>query len=342
MLVALLFAGCGESPVAQGGSGTDAGNALTVLARTHDGSAAKGARVEIWPANQVPGTTGTGPSFVNTTDSSGQAGFDLPNGEWSILVRKGGMSFWRLSPRSGRVADTLEPDVTISGILRDGKGFTVSVVGLGTTTLCDSSGYFQLDSLPAGTLHLVIKGDSKTSNTSVTLASGEHANFTAQSGSIPVRLESATSDTLTMPSAVPVAILPAALGDTGAFAIDIQLHRADTLTKSAIFSWTDGADVGIRLSWTGYDTLMLELNGVATRVAGIPLGMGSHQVGLLWTGGGIEAYLDKDLLLSSTSTALANRAGWNAPSVGESGIARIDWIVFRKGLPASDWFANLP
>jgi hypothetical protein len=340
--VALLMAGCGESPVSQGGSGTDAGNALTVLARTREGDAAKGATVAIWPADQIPDLAGTAPSFKGTTDSSGQAIFTLPTGTWSILVRLGGTSCWKLSPPSGRVIDTLEPNGTISGILQGGGISTISVVGLGTTAVCDSSGYFQLDSLPAGTLSLVVTGGSKTSATSLTVASGEHAIFAVPQSSIPTRLDTLLSDTLAMPSTLPLALSPAVLGDTGAFAVDIQLHRADSTSTARIFSWTNGATAEIRLSWIRTDSLQLELNGVPTVIAGIPLGTGTHQVGLLWTGTHIEVYLDKSILLSSASATLANRATWNPPVVGESGIAKVDWTVSHKGLPPSDWFTHQP
>ena len=219
---------------------------------------------------------------------------------------------------------------------------SVSVVGMGTTAICDSSGYFHLDSLPAGTLSLVVRGSGNTSSTSLALAAGEHATTASRSDSIPVRLDSLTSDTLELPSSIPATIALSALGDTGAFAVAIQLHRVDTTSTAGIFSWTSGTSAGIRLSWTGYDSMKLELSGVPTTIAGIPLGTGSHQVGLLWTGARIEVYLDKEILLSSTSAALANRANWNDPAIGESGISKVDWIVYRKGLPASDWFAHLP
>ncbi|MEK7394562.1 MAG: hypothetical protein AAB214_18545, partial [Fibrobacterota bacterium] len=115
--MAILLASCAETQVA-GGSGSEAGNALKVAAVAPDGTPVTGARIEIRPAESSSSVS----TFSDTTGSDGSAVLKIPNGTWSVLVRKGDLAYWRLSDGSSPVGDTLRPTTRLSGIVDGGSG----------------------------------------------------------------------------------------------------------------------------------------------------------------------------------------------------------------------------
>ncbi|MEN9353995.1 MAG: hypothetical protein RL318_1320 [Fibrobacterota bacterium] len=339
LLGALSLAGCGSSDVA-GGSGTEAENALTVLARAQDGSRASGALVEVWPSAQVPALGGTAPSFRDTTDASGQARLVLPTGEWSVLVTKGGSAFWRRSGQFDQVQDTLRPMASLSGVVEGGAGRLVSLLGLGMAVTCDSTGRFRLDSLPSGTLAIAVSGVSRSS--SVTMVSGEQGIVLAKVDSLPSTLGVLPADTLIKATgqAIPLSLPRAVLGASGPFAVALRFERTEPATATWLVSWTDGASAGVRLGWEGRDTIVLEVAGKSRKIAGVPLDQGIQQVGLAWNGTKIEVWLGADLLLSLDDTTLADRATLTDPVIAGAGVSRVDLLTFKVGSVPAEWFVR--
>jgi hypothetical protein len=95
------------------------------------------------------------------------------------------------------------------------------------------------------------------------------------------------------------------------------------------------------LEWHGPDTMDLQVNGTSHQIAGLPLGTAARQMGLSWTGSRLQVYSEGNLVMKLSSTVPADRSLWTDPTVGDSTIAKIDWIAGRKGLAASDWFSGL-
>lgn len=343
ILAFLVVAGCDSSPVAQGGSGTESGNALTVMARNLDGTALSDAKVEIWPDSQIPGDSGTAPSYSSSTNSLGTATFALPNGTWSVVVRKGRLAGWKTSRETGTISDTLEPMSRLTGIIHGGAGYRVSLVGMGKTAICDSSGWFVLDSLPSGTLPLAIAGAGKTVRTAISMDSGSGSMALLSVDSIPSILADLLAGTLVSPSSAGVATTfpHSTLGDTGAFAVAFQIRRADSLGTSRLFSWSTSDSSKLLLEWLGPDTMDLQVNGTSDTIVGLALGTSTRQVGLVWTGSKLQVYFEGGLVTALTSTVPADRSLWTDPIVGDSTIAKIDWIATEKGRVSSDWFSAL-
>jgi len=339
----MALAACGPSdpsPVA-GGSGTEAENALTVTARAQGGAAVAGALVEVWPASQVPAAGGTSPTLRDTTDSQGRSVLTLPDGNWSVLVRKGSYAFRGLASRTGSLQDTLRPMARLVGMLTGGAGKRVSLVGLGATVVCGSDGSFALDSLPSGAVTLAVEGSAAQG--SLVLAPGANQLTLGNAASLPVRLETVVSDSLVVPQTAtgPLVLAHAVLRDTGAFAVALRYARTDTTGTATLFDWTDGASSGVRLGWAGADTLVLEVDGKSRKIAGIALDTGIQQMGLAWTGSAWEVWLAGDLVVSLTSSSGSDRKAWTDPVLAGAGVSRLAWLAVRAAAVPSGWFATL-
>lgn len=343
LLAATALVACGpsEPSTVAGGSGTEAENALTVTARAQGGAAVAGALVEVWPASQVPASAGTAATLRATTDAQGKAVLTLPDGDWSVLVRKGGYAFRGRAARTGALQDTLRPMARLVGVLAGGAGKQVSLVGLGRSVVCGAGGSFALDSLPSGTLTLAVEGLAAQS--SLVLVPGSNQLTLGNVASLPVRLETVVSDSILVPQAVagPVVLAHAVLRDTGAFAVALRYARAGTTGTTTLFDWTDGDSSGVKLGWAGADTLVLEVDGKARKIAGIALDTGIQQMGLAWTGTAFEVWLGGDLVVSLTGSAGIDRKTWTDPVVAGAGVSRLEWLTVRVGAVPAGWFATL-
>lgn len=328
----LCLCACGEDPVA-GGSGTDAGNALTVTARAQDGSAVAGAQVEVWPADEVPAAQGNPPTWSGTTDGQGTARAVVGSGRWSVLVRTGAGAFRKVLASGESASDTLRSYAVLTGFVKDAAGGRLALAGLGRSVPCDSTGFFRADSLPSGALAWVAYGKTSSLAGSAVLLPGKTVvRDTAATTVVVDTLVNAVSGTLV--------IGKARLGDTGAFAVAMQGGRSDTLGGAWLFSWTSPSGKGIRVGMAGPDTLVLELDGTARKIAGFPLATAPLRLGLRWSGSAWQVWLDGELALDLTSASGTDRSAWTDPVLGELGMARIDWAAFEKGAVPDAWFGQ--
>jgi hypothetical protein len=85
----------------------------------------------------------------------------------------------------------------------------------------------------------------------------------------------------------------------------------------------------------------LQVNGTSDTIVGLALGTSTRQVGLVWTGSKLQVYFEGGLVTALTSAVPADRSLWTDPIVGDSTIAKIDWIATEKGRVSSDWFSAL-
>jgi hypothetical protein len=335
---AFLVASCSETPLA-GGSGSEAGNALKVAAFRSDGTPVVGARIEIRPS----GSESTASAFFDTTGSDGSVTLAVGTGSWSIVVRKGDLAYWATSGGSGLVQDTLRPTTSLSGIVEGGAGSRIHAIGMGMDAGCDSSGYFQLEDLPSGDLPLAFSGAKLFARSAVDLLPGIRALALVVSDSIPAQMENLPSDSLIPWSnrKAPATVPRTALGDSGNFSVAVRLQRMDSTSTVWAISWTDSASRGIRIGWRGADTFLLDLDGKTYRVAGIPLTTGIKQIGLSWNGHRISVLMGRDSVVSLTSSSFDRRSAWKTPTFGDAGIAKVEWVAFKRGTLIDDWLGRL-
>lgn len=330
-----LLCACGDEPVA-GGSGTDAGNALTVTARAADGLPVAGATVELWPASQVPGAQGTAPRFAGTTAQDGRASFAVDTGSWSVLVRRGGAAFRMLARRGTPVEDTLRPMAKLTGIVANATGGRIALPGLGRSVAYGADGRFVLDSLPSGPVDYVVFEGATLIEGSASLGAGAVSELVVPAGT------SLGADTIepTYLATLPLSLGGNALLDTGSFAVAFSMERATTLGTSWLFGWTSPSGKGLRLGCAGAGTLLLEVDGALRRIEGLPLDAAPLQMGIGWDGKALEVRLYGELLLSLTTAALANRTGWTDPVIAPSGVSTLGHLALKTGAADSAWFAS--
>jgi len=332
-----LLASCNDTLVA-GGSGTEAGNAITVVALAPDGKPLAGARVEIRPSV----STDTA-AYRGTTGSDGSATLKIPVGTWSVLVRKDALAYRTFSVNSRTVSDTLRPTTAISGIVEGGAGNRIAALGLGESSICDANGYFRFEDLPPGALPLTISGTNRTVNSDVNLLPGTSALTLVDTGSLPTHLTTLPSDSLVPWSnrAAPATLPRPALGDSGNFSVAVRLRREDSTKAMWAIEWTDSASRGIRIGWHGRDTMALSLDGKTYDIAGIPLGSGTQQVGLSWDGHRISVLLGQDSIATLTSSTFDQRSTWKTPVFGSMGTSKVEWVAFKRGNLVYDWLRRL-
>ncbi len=329
----------GEDPRQAGGSGSEAGNSLHVTARLASGAPASGARVEIWRPDSVTQR----PSYQAMTNAQGEAEVRVADGEWSVVVRQEGLAFRKVVQDSGRLQDTLRPMASLAGIVSGGAGQIVSIPGVGRRAVCDTHGYFRVDSLPSGSLPVEVGSESQKARSVVSLTSGSQGMVLARRDSIPSLWPSLRADSLiAWAPNPPPAILPrGGLGEFEDFAVAVRFRRLDTTTPVQVLSWTDGGSRGVKIGWRGSEAMLLTVDGRTMVAMGVPLDTGSQQLGMSWDARTLRVYLGADLLLEYAYATADVRSDWSAPVFGAQGIERIDWIAFQRGLLTKDWLIKL-
>lgn len=341
--VCLVLWACGGDPGSvAGGSGTDAGNALDVVALEPTGAPASRALVEVWPEEFVPTSESALPVATSTTGTDGTTRLQLLPGRWSILVRKGGTAWRRVVAVGDTARDTLRPMASLEGEVLGGGGLLVAVQGLGRAVRCDPSGRFAFDSLPSGRHVVVVRSTKGDISRVVQLAPSETVLTILPSDTL--RLEPRDTLETSLPaSTLPLASPSARLGSSGSFAAAARLRRASTRDSATIFSWSSSGDEGLRLGWKGLDTLRLDVPGRSPiEIAGLPLDSGSHLIGIGWTSGTLGIWLDAELVLSLSTQAVSDRSGWSSTFAwGSNGVGSLEGIFHKTGEVPSDWFLQL-
>jgi hypothetical protein len=338
----VLWACGGDQGSVAGGSGTDAGNALEVVALEPTGAPAARAMVEVWPEDLVPTSESALPVATGTTGTDGTTRLQLPPGRWSIVVRKGGTAWRRVVAVGNTARDTLRPMASLEGEVLSGGGLLVAVQGLGRAVRCDPSGRFAFDSLPSGRHILVVRSTKGDITKAVQLAPSETALTILPSDTL--RLDPRDTLETSMPtSTLPLAPPSTRLGSSGPFAAAARLRRTSTGDSATIFSWSSTGDEGLRLGWKGLDTLRLEVPGRSPiEIAGIPLDTGSHLLGIGWTSGILGIWLDAELVLSLSTQSVSDRSGWSSTFAwGSNGVTSVEGIFHKTGEVPSDWFLQL-
>lgn len=343
LALCLVFWACGGDPESvAGGSGTDAGNALDVVALEPSGAPAARALVEVWPEDFVPTSESALPVASGFTGGDGTTRLQLPSGRWSILVRKTGSAWRRVVAVGDTARDTLRPMSSLGGEVLGGGGLLVALQGLGRAVRCDPSGRFAFDSLPSGRHVLVVRSTKGDVTKVVHLAPSETLQAILPSDTL--RLEPRDTLEPAMPSStLPLAVPSARLGTSGPFAMAARLQRVSIDDSTTIFSWNAMGNEGLRLKWKGLDTLRLEIPGRSPiEVAGIPLDSGSHLLGIGWTSGTLGIWMDAQLVLSLSTQGVSDRSAWGSTLAwGSNGLASLDGVFHKTGEVPSDWFLQL-
>lgn len=163
-----FLAGCGQEQVA-GGGGIETNN--TVAARVVDASLApvEGAEMVVRPSGWSPDQTGSDSlAFRGFSDAAGRVEFSVPRGDWTIEVRSSGTGslLSRRIESSGGMGDlVLRPMGRLRGVVYSGGQARTTLVGIRGTRHAarpDSTGAYQLDSLPPGRLDLVVVSPGAT------------------------------------------------------------------------------------------------------------------------------------------------------------------------------------
>lgn len=190
VVLCVLLAGCGQEQVA-GGGGIETNN--TVAARVVDvsGVPVAGAELVVRPSGWLPDQTGADSlAFRGSSDAAGRVEFSVPRGDWTIEVRSSGTGHLlsRRIESSGGVGDlVLRPMGRVRGVVFSAGRASATLVGIRGTrhaTRPDSTGAYQLDSLPPGTLDLVVvaPGGNRLDRVDLAPASTVDLPFTGDSG----------------------------------------------------------------------------------------------------------------------------------------------------------------
>lgn len=147
----LALTGCTAPDRSAGGSSYETENAVAVRVVGPDGTPAGRVPVRVRASGWLPGDP-FGSALDTWTDEAGQLSFTLPTGAWRLEA---------LGPQGRAVADipsgrtttdlgtlSLAPPATVSG--RAEPGTWVGAAGLQRMALTNASGWFHLDSIPAG------------------------------------------------------------------------------------------------------------------------------------------------------------------------------------------------
>lgn len=218
ILVALV-AGCGEEQIA-GGGGIETNN--TVAARVLDASGVPvaGAEMVVRPSAWIPEQLGADSlAFRGLSDAAGRVEFSVPRGDWTIEVRSSGTGHLvsRRIESSGVVGDlVMRPMGRLRGVVRSAWPSGASLVGIRGTrhsTRPDSTGAYELDSLPPGELDLVVVAPGGNRHDRVDLAPAStvdlpytgNPEIRALDSAGWIRLEDFRSASPTLASALPQA-----------------------------------------------------------------------------------------------------------------------------------------
>jgi hypothetical protein len=147
----LWLTGCAAPDRSAGGSSYETENAVAVRVLDPDGTPAGRVPVRVRASGWLPGDP-FGSALDTWTDEAGHLSFTLPMGAWRLEA---------LGPQGRAVADipsgrtstdlgtlSLAPPATVSG--RAEPGSWVGAAGLQRMAQADASGWFHLDSVPAG------------------------------------------------------------------------------------------------------------------------------------------------------------------------------------------------
>lgn len=175
-LAALLW-GCGDD-LSAGGGGIETNNTIGLTVRDADGAPVASARVAARPSGWVPGdSTDSVRGRFLTTDSAGRVEVRLSAGNWTFEARKDGFAALatRMVSRDGSLGNlVVAPMARLSGRVALAPGepsARVAVAGTDHSVRTDADGRWSLDSLPPGTLRVVVAGTSRAPD-SIELAAG--------------------------------------------------------------------------------------------------------------------------------------------------------------------------
>ncbi|HXP91242.1 MAG TPA: carboxypeptidase-like regulatory domain-containing protein [Fibrobacteria bacterium] len=154
-----ILCGCGQSNL--GGGGIEVPNGLTVTVTASTGEVLPGVKVRLLARESWTSRVDSAlPLALDSawTDAGGKVDFHLPAGEGAwVEAISGGQGTRVQTDSAGPVALALAPLSTLSGSLLTGpiSGVRIRLGGSDRTTVTNSTGAFQFDSLPQGTWNLV-------------------------------------------------------------------------------------------------------------------------------------------------------------------------------------------
>ncbi|MCB9495833.1 MAG: hypothetical protein H6686_02995 [Fibrobacteria bacterium] len=152
---------CAPDRSASGTTGTEAGNALSLLVTRPDGAPAAQAQVVARPSQDID-ASGSSRWVHATADSLGRVVLHLEDGDWTLETRAG---------ECGRVSriemgadsllrDTLLETRPLEGVLLGmPAGRTLALPGLGRSQGVASSGAFRFEAMPVQELRLSLEGE---------------------------------------------------------------------------------------------------------------------------------------------------------------------------------------
>ncbi|HXP90909.1 MAG TPA: hypothetical protein VN931_08285 [Fibrobacteria bacterium] len=150
VLLPVLLAGCGQGRVAEGTTGTEAGNALTAILLLPGGGPAAHALVAIRPSTAVDSSTAA--TWIHAeTDEQGLLQTRFGAGSWTLEARLSGLAV-RIELNGthdtslSSTLNTVQP--LRCTVLGGSPGTVVSLPGLARSTRLDSASGFAFDSLP--------------------------------------------------------------------------------------------------------------------------------------------------------------------------------------------------
>lgn len=159
---------------AAGGSSVETENALSVLILDSAGDVVSGAIARVRPmwyvANGTEDSTANAPSWLLTSDERGRVRLDgLPDGYYGVEISGNGRSVFFAFGIADTVVSRLKDTVVLAALggikgsvsLPAGAKFAwIQVFGLDRVAKTDANGYFALDSLPSGELHIRVVAES--------------------------------------------------------------------------------------------------------------------------------------------------------------------------------------
>jgi hypothetical protein len=333
LVLCSILCGCGQVQTA-GGAGTDAGNAVTVVALRPDGTPAALARVEVRPADRTPASASEPPVWTGTTDTAGHVSFEPGPGSWSVLVRQGERAFRLDLVPGSRASDTLRTCAKVTGFLPSRSGGRLGFQGLGISVPIDPDGFFRAESLPSGALSWVARSGTDSVGGSIVLPPG--ATAVADTGPA-----AAVVDTLLDGPAPGSGLSPGGVPDTGTWSLAMSLRRSGSTDTAWFLAW-DTAGSGIRVGALAGDTLVLWTDGNWRKIAGLPVAGPDLRVGVRVATGQLDVFLDGSRVIGLAGSTPSDRSGWGSFRLGPAGIAAIHWTSTRTGAVSDSWFDQSP
>jgi hypothetical protein len=177
MAILVLLCACAEDRSA-GGGGIETNNTVEVRLLDSLGAPVASAKVVVRPADWIAGSSSSPPpGQILTSDASGMASGTIPDGRWTFEGRKGGLAVLvtrEISVSGALGALVMAPLASLSGRVALAAGESsalVAVPGTDHIARTDAAGRWEMDSLPAGMMGLVVSGKERVVDT-VELAAG--------------------------------------------------------------------------------------------------------------------------------------------------------------------------